>query len=47
MQPGDFDTDKKTYLKFAAADGYLLVKDIQLESKKRIGVTDFLRGYRF
>jgi methionyl-tRNA formyltransferase len=47
MQPGDFDTDKKTYLKFAAADGYVVIKDIQLEGKKIINVSDFLRGYRF
>ncbi len=44
---GDFATDGKTFLKFAAADGYIHATDIQLEGKKRIGVVDFLRGYRF
>ncbi len=45
--PGEPVTDGKTYLKFACADGYLIVKELQLEGKKKIGVEDFLRGYRF
>ena len=44
---GNFETDKKTFLKFACADGYILVKELQLEGKKRVNVEDFLRGYRF
>lgn len=39
-------TDNKTYLKFAAADGYINLIEIQLEGKKRMLVTDFLRGYK-
>lgn len=45
--PGTFETDKKTYLRFACNDGYINVLDLQLEGKKRMPVTDFLRGYRF
>ncbi len=45
-QPGSFVTDGKTYAKFACQDGYLMLKDIQLEGKKRMPITDFLRGYR-
>jgi methionyl-tRNA formyltransferase len=45
--PGGWETDRKTYLKFACSDGYIHVKDIQLEGKKRMGIEDFLRGYRF
>lgn len=45
--PGNFETDFKTYLKFAAADGYLYVEEIQLQGKKKMNVMDFLRGYRF
>ncbi len=45
--PGNFDTDKKTYLKFACADGFINVKALQLEGKKRMEVREFLRGYRF
>jgi methionyl-tRNA formyltransferase len=45
--PGEMNTDGKTFLKFACADGYILVKELQLEGKKKIGIADFLRGYRF
>jgi len=46
-KPGRWESDGKTYLKFAAKDGYILLKDIQLEGKKRMPIEDFLRGYRF
>jgi methionyl-tRNA formyltransferase len=44
--PGSFLTDKKTYLKFAAPDGYIHVTELQLEGKKKMKIEDFLRGYR-
>lgn len=44
--PGSFSTDNKTYLKFACTNGYISVKDLQLEGKKRMGVEEFLRGVR-
>lgn len=44
---GDFETDGKTFLQFACADGYISITDLQLEGKKRMMVEDFLRGYRF
>ena len=44
---GNFETDGKTFLQFACADGYLLVKELQLEGKKKMLIADFLRGYRF
>jgi methionyl-tRNA formyltransferase len=44
--PGAVETDSKHYLKFACADGYISVKEMQLEGKKRMEVEDFLRGYR-
>jgi methionyl-tRNA formyltransferase len=46
VSPGNFETDKKTFLKFAAADGYIYAEEIQLEGKKKMPVGDFLRGYR-
>jgi len=46
-KPGRWESNGKTYLKFAAKDGYIHVKDVQLEGKKRMTVEDFLRGYRF
>jgi len=46
-RPGKWETDRKSYLKFACKDGYIHVKELQLEGKKRMTVEDFLRGYRF
>jgi len=46
-KPGRWESDKSTYLKFAAKDGYIYLKDVQLEGKKRMSIEDFLRGYRF
>ena len=47
IAPGEFETDKKTFLKFACNDGYISVTEIQLEGKKRMSIQDFLRGYKF
>jgi len=44
---GRWESDGKTYLKFAAKDGYILLRDVQLEGKKRMLIEEFLRGYRF
>lgn len=44
---GEYATDGKTYLKFACVNGYIDATEIQLEGKKRIGISEFLRGYRF
>ena len=43
--PGTVLTDGKTYFKIAFADGYLALTQLQLAGKKRMTVTDFLRGY--
>lgn len=43
---GSFDTDGKTYLKFAAKDGWMFLDEVQLEGKKRMNIEDFLRGFR-
>jgi methionyl-tRNA formyltransferase len=44
---GSIETDGKTFLKFACANGYIHVKELQLEGKKKMNVEDFLRGHRF
>jgi methionyl-tRNA formyltransferase len=44
--PGTLSTDNITYLKFACADGYIVVTELQLEGKKRMMTEDFLRGYK-
>jgi methionyl-tRNA formyltransferase len=44
LLPGNYETDNKTFLKFAAQDGFVYLEEIQLEGKKRMAVADFLRG---
>ena len=44
--PGAFESDNKTFLQFACTDGYISVRELQLEGKKRMPVEDFLRGHR-
>lgn len=46
LQPGTFDTDGKSYIRFAAADGWLYVDELQIEGKKRMEAEAFLRGFR-
>lgn len=46
LAPGQSETDNKSFLRFAAADGYIRVTDIQLEGKRRMTIADFLRGYK-
>jgi methionyl-tRNA formyltransferase len=43
---GEIETDGKTYLRYTCADGYISLKDIQLEGKKRMSIKEFLRGYK-
>jgi methionyl-tRNA formyltransferase len=47
IAPGKFETDQKTFLQFACTDGYISIKELQLEGKKKMTVEDFLRGYRW
>lgn len=46
QETGNYVTDGKNYFRFVCADGYLDVKELQLEGKKRMDVKDFLRGFR-
>ena len=39
-------TDHKHTLKFRTADGFISLKEIQLEGKKKMTVEEFLRGWR-
>lgn len=45
--PGSIETDNKTFLKFAAKDGYIHIIELQMEGKKKMTVEEFLRGFRF
>lgn len=44
---GRYNTDGKSFLRFAAQDGWVYLQEIQLEGKKRMDIASFLRGHRF
>jgi len=44
-KPGEIISDNKKYLKIACSDGFLHIIDLQLAGKKRLGVSEFLRGF--
>ena len=44
-QPGTCETDGKSYLRVATGNGYIRIKSIQLEGKRRMDITEFLRGF--
>ena len=46
VAPGTVLSDGKTYLAFATSDGAISVTELQLAGKKRMGVKEFLIGFR-
>lgn len=44
--PGTFITDHKATLRIACSDGWYSIHELQYEGKKRMGVEEFLRGWR-
>lgn len=46
VEPGLISTDEKSYLKISCNNGWLSLTDVQLEGKKRMTVSDFLRGFK-
>jgi methionyl-tRNA formyltransferase len=44
--PGSYRTDQKEFLYFRTLDGWLSVRVLQLEGKKRMEIGEFLRGYK-
>jgi methionyl-tRNA formyltransferase len=47
LNSGDFKTDEKTELVFQTGNGSISILELQLEGKKRLTVSEFLRGYKF
>lgn len=43
----ELHTDNRTYLRISAADGFLDVLEMQLPGKKRMTVTELLKGFHF
>ena len=44
--PGEYRTDNRTYLYFRVNNGWISVKMLQLEGKKKMDISEFLRGNR-
>ena len=44
VKPGTIKTDYKTYFRIYCKDGYLKIKDLQMEGKRRMNIKDFLNG---
>lgn len=44
VNPGEIETDNKTFLHVKTKDGWLSVLEFQPEGKKRMSVTEFFRG---
>ena len=42
----EYETDHKSFLKFACNNGFISVLELQLEGKKKMSVLEFLRGFR-
>ncbi|HEX2974515.1 MAG TPA: methionyl-tRNA formyltransferase [Bacteroidales bacterium] len=45
-EPGQIISDGKKYLKVSCIGGYISILSLQLEGKKRMGIEEFLRGFR-
>jgi methionyl-tRNA formyltransferase len=45
LPAGSAVTDSKTYINIAVRDGFLQISELQLAGKKRLSVTEFLRGF--
>lgn len=45
-EPGTIVSDEKSFIKIAAADGFIFLMDLQQAGKKRMTVEEFLRGFR-
>lgn len=45
-EAGSIESDGKTFLHFNTGDKQLKIEELQLQGKKRMAVTDFLRGFQ-
>ncbi len=45
-KPGTIDSDGKSFLNVATQNGWLSIKELQLQGKKRMKTADFLRGVK-
>lgn len=45
IAPGHIQSDRKSYLRFTTTDGFIDIIELQQAGKKRMSVSDFLRGF--
>ena len=45
LKAGTIVSDGKTYMGVSTADGVVMLEEVQLSGKKRMGIEDFLRGF--
>ena len=43
---GKIITDSKSFVSIAVTDGFIYLQDLQLSSKKKMSITEFLRGFQ-
>lgn len=43
---GQYESDGKNMLRYAVKDGWIYVEELQMEGKKKMPVTEFLKGFR-
>ena len=46
LKVGEYLTDNRSYLKFATKNGFIIVKELQLQGKKRMDIKAFLNGFK-
>jgi len=46
IKPGNYQTDYKSYLRFATGDGFIKILRLKPEGKREMSISDFLRGHR-
>ncbi len=44
--PAQLISDGKLFLKISCPDGFIFLRDVQLQGKKRMGIEEFLRGFK-
>jgi methionyl-tRNA formyltransferase len=44
LEPGAIETDNQNYLFVKTADHFLAIEELQVEGKKRMHISEFLRG---
>jgi methionyl-tRNA formyltransferase len=44
---GQIKTDNKSYLKIACTSGFIEITELQMAGKKRLSITEFLKGFSF